>query len=270
MKRAMTFRFLALATAAIGCILVVAGCTAQASSSTQTLATFTGSGDDTTAHFTTSGSWVLAWTCDPYVNGASAPYALTIHDNTPDDFIIGTGVMDTQCAPGDAQGTVGVRQSGEQWLTVGTGGVNGPWTLKVQVPQGKQAALQPTPTLTPVTPPPPSTPLATPSTLPLTFKGSGSNAIGDDLFTSAVAWHLRATCTTGSGQAPYSIAVRVYQVLPSSASGFGVNTAVVGQDIGFSCDGQTADSGQSNPGGFLAGSYSIEVVTGGDWTVTVL
>lgn len=120
------------------------------------------------------------------------------------------------------------------------------------------------------TPPPLPTPLPMPSTLPLTFTGSGYSVIGaDNFFTTTVPWHFRATCITSNGGAPYTITMRVWRVLPTSTNGLSDDTAWVGKDINFSCNGQPSDSSLTNPGGFHAGTYSLEVVTGGNWKITV-
>jgi hypothetical protein len=118
------------------------------SSNLRTIATFHGSGDGKTAHFHTSGSWVLAWSCKPSVDGASAPFGFTITVNTPDNHILGTKVLDTHCDAFSTHGTVRVRQTGEQWLSVGTGGVGGPWTLSVEVAGGDARVLVPPKLLT--------------------------------------------------------------------------------------------------------------------------
>jgi hypothetical protein len=100
------------------------------------LAKYSSIGSAQTTHFTTSRPWVLAWMCTPTIAGAPAPYSLTIHDLTPDNYIIGTSIMDMVCTTDNYQGEVGVYQTGEQWLNIGTGGIDGPWTLWVEMPTG--------------------------------------------------------------------------------------------------------------------------------------
>jgi hypothetical protein len=125
-----------IASLLIACLVAFGGCIGYAggtSSPAQILATFTGSGDGQTAQFNTTGPWVLAWSCSPTIDGASSPYDLTIHVFTPEHHFIGTGILDIQCTTYDYQGTVGVRVTGDQWLNIGTGGVDGPWTLQVEL-----------------------------------------------------------------------------------------------------------------------------------------
>ena len=276
MRHLTGYQIMALVIAALGWVFTLGGCGTEAPSqasqssspSLRTVAMFQSTDSDQAPHFRTSGPWVLGWTCNPYVDGVLAPYGLTIAIDTPDNYIVGDIVLDTECKEGNTQGTIGIRHSGEQWISVGTGGSKGPWTLTVQVAAGEQGVLLPTPTPTPT--PPLPTPLPTPSPLPLMFTGNGYTVIGaDNLFTTMAQWHFRATCTTSNGGRPYTITVRVWQVLPTSTNGLGDDTAPVGQDTDFSCDGQLTDSNQTNPDGFHAGTYSLQVVTGGDWKITV-
>jgi hypothetical protein len=254
--------------ATILCLLALGGCTAGAGSSSstslRTVATFQSSGDGETARFVTNGDWALAWSCNPDVVGAPAPYSLTIHDETPDNSFFGLGVLDTVCAAGATQGTVGVRQSGEQWLRIGTGGRDGPWTLTVEVTASDtSAALLPTPLPTATSLPP--TPLPTSVPLPLTFSGSGDQAIANALpFSIAVSWYLRASC---QGHPDVVADVNIYQFgLPGA---FSPSDGIQVGSIEFPCDGRTADTNQDHPNGFPSGTYAIEVVSNGNWTITV-
>jgi hypothetical protein len=86
------------------------------------------------------------------------------------------------------------------------------------------------------------------------------------MFTAAVQWHLTATCTTSGPD--YAITLHIYQPVPSPIGG--TMPGHVGQDVDFTCNGQSVDSNQSNPGGFPPGTYTIQAVTGGNWTITVL
>lgn len=261
MKRTADYQIMVLAVVALGGMLLLGGCgtggTSHPSSPPlRTVATFQGTGSGQTMHFRTSGSWVLAWTCNPYVDGVPAPYGLTIAIDTPDNYIVGDIVLDTQCEDGTTHGTIGIRQSGEQWISVGVGGSEGPWTLTVQVAASEQGVLLPTPTPTP-TPSPTPTPVPTP--LPITFTGSGINSTAT--FTTNVTWNLISTCTTSTEGAPYTITMHVMQPRQVAAQ-------QVGQDINFVCNGQT-DTDQSNPAGFPPGTYYLVVATGGDWKITV-
>jgi hypothetical protein len=216
-----------------------------------------------------SGPWVLAWHCDPTVAGVPAPFSLTITVATPDDPLLGPQPLDTTCASGNTQGTVGVRLSGEQWLIVGTGGNGGAWTLTIEVPgNDTSAAVLPTP---PPTPAPTATPLPTTppvATLPFTLSGQASSSVNVDQFTAARPWHFIVSCVNdpaASGDSPQPLWVRVYQ--PSDANLVGY--VPVGQEVDAQCDGTTTDSNTTNPAGFPPGISGWEVRTGGNWTITV-
>ncbi len=264
MTRSMGSQITARFLVTVGFLLLLGGCGIGSAPTLtlRTLATFQSSGDATTVLFTTRSAWVLAWTCDPYVQGVVAPYSLTVTVKTPSDNVLGTHALDTECNADNMHGNVGVRQTGEQWLTIGTGGTAGPWTVTVEVAASDTSAeVLPTPLPTPG--PPTPTPLPTPVALPLTFSGSGDLAPTDARpFTTSVSWHLQATC---QGSPDTITDMNIYRINPPNSSFPEVQVA----QIDFLCDGHLADSNKHIASGFPAGTYVIEVVGAGNWTMAI-
>jgi hypothetical protein len=267
MTRDTARQITALLLVTSGFFLILGGC-GSGSASLRTLTTFTGSGNRVTAHFVTSRPWVLSWTCDPTVYGVETPFPVTVSVMNG-GLLPAAQPLDTTCQAGSTQGTVGVRESGEQWLIVGTGGNGGNWTLTIEVPESDtSAAVLPTPVPTPVPPTPTDTPSPAVATLPFTLTGQGTPTSNTDQFTATVQWHYTARCVnpaTDTGS-PDALTIRVDQ--PSDASIWGY--APVGQQLDMYCNGTAVASDTVHPGGFPPGIYGWEVVTGGNWTITVL
>jgi hypothetical protein len=136
MTRDTARQITALLLVTSGFFLILGGC-GSGSASLRTLTTFTGSGNRVTAHFVTSRPWVLSWTCDPTVSGVETPFPVTVSVMNG-GLLPAAQPLDTTCQAGSTQGTVGVRESGEQWLIVGTGGNGGNWTLTIEVPESHE------------------------------------------------------------------------------------------------------------------------------------
>jgi hypothetical protein len=92
------------------------------------IGTFQGVEYGQTSIFFTSTNWVLAWSCDPIINGKSGTYPLTIADEAdPTNATPTTSVLvQTTCKPGNASGMVEVFVLGEQRVWVGTANPNEP------------------------------------------------------------------------------------------------------------------------------------------------
>src|SRR5258708_37644258 len=188
MTRDTARQITALLLVTSGLLLILGGC-GSGSASLRTLTTFTGSGDGATAHFSTSGAWVLSWTCNSTVYGVETPFPLTVSVMNG-GLLTAAQPLDTTCQKGNAQGTVGVRETGEQWLIVGTGGNGGDWTLTIGVPESDTpAAVPPTPVPTPAPPTPTDTPSPAVATLPFTLTGPGNPTSKTDPFTATTQSH---------------------------------------------------------------------------------
>jgi hypothetical protein len=109
------------------------------------IGTFQGTGTSQTSIFYTTSNWVLAWSCNPIIDGVSSSYPLSIYDEinptgaAPSSFAL----VVTTCKPGNTGGMVGVFGSGEQQVLIGTADpnapgspdvANAPWKVVIEVP----------------------------------------------------------------------------------------------------------------------------------------
>jgi hypothetical protein len=167
-----------------------------------------------------------------------------------------------------SHGDIGIRQTGEQWLIVGSHDVIGPWTLTIRVsPQDSDARMLALPQATPTPAPPTPTATTPPTRLPFTFAGFGTSTDYIHPFRTTTRWRFTASCVndpadTGS---PEYISVYPEQTSDETLSGY----ARVGSGLDFYCDGHSVSSDAAYPSGLDAGSYGWEIVTAGKWTVTV-
>jgi hypothetical protein len=78
--------------------------------------------------FYTPSNWVLSWSCNPIIDGVSAPYPVSIADesNPTSATPSTTVVVQTTCKPGNTGGMVGIFASGDQEVLIGTADPNAP------------------------------------------------------------------------------------------------------------------------------------------------